>query len=58
MIASLHQGLSLEKNKVNEGKLKEDESKMKVGFFNMQMNFTYVMIFVLLLGLVVISVMK
>lgn len=51
--SSLHQRLSLEKNKVNEGKFEEDELKMKIKFLNMQLKFTYVMSFVLFLGLAV-----
>lgn len=58
MIFSLDQRLSLEKNNVNECKLKEDKLNMKIKFLNMQLKFTYVISFVLLICLVATSVMK
>ncbi|CAK8571155.1 unnamed protein product [Lathyrus sativus] len=56
--SSLNQGLSLEKIKVNECKLKEDKLTMKIKFVNMQLKFTIEMSIVLLTGLVTTSVMK
>lgn len=58
MIFSLDQRLSLKKNNVNECKLKEDKLNMKIKFLNMQLKFTYVISFVLLICLVAESVMK
>lgn len=43
---------------MNGDKLKKDELKMKIKFLNMQLKFTFAMRFVMLIGLVLISVTK
>ncbi|XP_058784860.1 uncharacterized protein LOC131659725 [Vicia villosa] len=58
LISLLNESLIIEKNKVNECKLKEEQLTMKMKFVKMQLKFTIGMSIVLLMGLVATSVMK
>lgn len=57
-ILSLNERLSLDKIKVKECKLKDDELTMKIKIVNMELKFTIGMNILLLIGLVATSVMK